>query len=45
MLGNLLELVDTRVILSEAKQLRDENFEFFSMGKEVVVYDSFKYFT
>ena len=45
MLGDSLELVDIRVILSEAKQLRDEDVEFFSMGKEIVVYDSFKHFT
>ena len=44
-LGDSLDLVDTRVILSEAKLLRDENVQFFGMDKEVVIYDLFKYFT
>ena len=44
-LGDSMDLVDTRVILSEAKLLRDENVQFFGMDKEVVIYDLFKYFT
>ena len=44
MLDDSLELVNTLMILSEAKLLRNEDIEFFGMDKEVV-YNPFKYFS